>query len=81
MLIFPFKYDPFFQCDLEKMSDDEFLDNVEALATKRLEKPKTMKAQGNRYWAEIDSGFYLFERSNLFNSQFSMSTGRNLRIL
>lgn len=59
-----------FQSDLEEMSDDEFRDNVEALAIKRLEKPKTMKAQASRYWTEVDSGFYLFERSNLFNSFF-----------
>uniref|UniRef100_A0A915PZQ4 Insulin-degrading enzyme n=1 Tax=Setaria digitata TaxID=48799 RepID=A0A915PZQ4_9BILA len=54
-----------FRSDLEKMSDDEFLDNVEALATKRLEKPKTMKAQAGRYWTEVDSGFYLFERDHV----------------
>uniref|UniRef100_A0AAF5PUE9 Insulin-degrading enzyme n=2 Tax=Wuchereria bancrofti TaxID=6293 RepID=A0AAF5PUE9_WUCBA len=54
-----------FRSDLEKMSDDEFLDNVEALATKRLEKPKTMKAQAGRYWAEVDIGFYLFERNDI----------------
>uniref|UniRef100_A0A0R3RZQ2 Insulin-degrading enzyme n=1 Tax=Elaeophora elaphi TaxID=1147741 RepID=A0A0R3RZQ2_9BILA len=54
-----------FRSDLEKMPDDEFLDNVEALATKRLEKPKTMKAQAGRYWAEVDSGFYLFERNDI----------------
>ncbi|CAG9536896.1 unnamed protein product [Cercopithifilaria johnstoni] len=54
-----------FRSDLEKMPDDEFLDNVEALATKRLEKPKTMKAQASRYWAEVDSGFYLFERNDI----------------
>ncbi|VBB33449.1 unnamed protein product, partial [Acanthocheilonema viteae] len=54
-----------FLSDLEKMSDDEFLDNVEALATKRLEKPKTMKAQASRYWAEVDNGFYLFERNDI----------------
>lgn len=59
------------------MSDDEFLDNVEALATKRLEKPKTVKAQAARYWAEVDSGFYLFERS-LFNFEFF---NRNEKIL
>ncbi|EFO20407.1 insulin-degrading enzyme [Loa loa] len=54
-----------FRSDLEKMSDSEFLDNVEALATKRLEKPKTMKAQAGRYWAEVDSRFYLFERDDI----------------
>uniref|UniRef100_A0A8R1TWN1 Insulin-degrading enzyme n=2 Tax=Onchocerca TaxID=6281 RepID=A0A8R1TWN1_ONCVO len=54
-----------FRLELEKMSDKEFFDNVEALATKRLEKPKTLKAQAGRFWAEIDSGFYLFERDNI----------------
>ncbi|VDO42777.1 unnamed protein product [Onchocerca flexuosa] len=54
-----------FRHDLDKMSEKEFSDNVEALATKRLEKPKTLKAQAGRFWAEIDNGFYLFERDNI----------------
>lgn len=48
------------------MPEEEFRDNIEALATKRLEKPKTSKAQAERYWSEVDSGFYLFNRSNFF---------------
>ncbi|VDN07645.1 unnamed protein product [Thelazia callipaeda] len=54
-----------FRSDLEAMSDNEFQDNVEALATKRLEKPKTLKAQADRYWTEVDNGFYLFQRDGI----------------
>lgn len=47
------------------MSEEEFRDNVEALAAKRLEKPKTMGAKALRYWTEIDVGFYHFNRGLL----------------
>ncbi|VDK51055.1 unnamed protein product [Anisakis simplex] len=52
-----------FRKNLEEMPDEEFKDNVEALAAKRLEKPKTMGAKSARYWAEIDVGFYHFNRA------------------
>ncbi|VDM44124.1 unnamed protein product [Toxocara canis] len=51
-----------FRANLESMSEEEFKDNVEALAAKRLEKPKTMGAKASRFWAEIDVGFYHFNR-------------------
>lgn len=47
------------------MPEEEFLDNVEALAARRLEKPKTLRAKANRFWSEIDQGFYHFNRGLL----------------
>lgn len=51
-----------FRQKLEDMSEEEFRENVESVATKRLEKPKTLKAKAARYWNEIDTGFCHFDR-------------------
>ncbi|XP_045188841.2 insulin-degrading enzyme-like [Mercenaria mercenaria] len=50
---------------LNEMSDTEFQKHVSALATKRLEKPKKMSAQATRYWSEIVSEQYNFDRDNV----------------
>ena len=47
------------------MSEEEFREHVEALATKRLEKPKKLSARNGRYWSEILSQHYNFHRDNL----------------
>ena len=49
------------------MSAETFLKHVEALATKRLEKPKKLSSQNNEYWSEIESQQYNFDRG-LHNS-------------
>ena len=48
------------------MSEESFNNHVEALATKRLEKPKTISAQSGRFWGEIESKQYHFERGMLY---------------
>ncbi|MFH4976237.1 hypothetical protein AB6A40_002946 [Gnathostoma spinigerum] len=50
---------------VESMSDQEFHDNIEAVAVKRLEKPKTMGAKASRFWSEIELGYYHFNRENV----------------
>ena len=47
---------------LSTMSADTFGKHVEALATKRLEKAKKLTSQNNRYWGEIESQQYNFDR-------------------
>ena len=44
------------------MSDEVFAKHVKALATKRMEKPKKMSAQNARFWSEIISQHYNFDR-------------------
>ncbi|VDD86432.1 unnamed protein product [Enterobius vermicularis] len=51
-----------FRQKLEEMPEEQFRENIESLAAKRLEKPKTLKAKAGRYWEEIASGFYHFDR-------------------
>jgi secreted Zn-dependent insulinase-like peptidase len=47
------------------MSEESFKEHVEALATKRLEKPKKLSARNGRYWSEILSQHYNFHRDTL----------------
>ena len=43
----------------------EFNQHVEALATKRLEKPKKLSVRNGRYWSEILSQHYNFSRDEV----------------
>ena len=52
----------FFQKHIEEMEAATFTKHVEALATKRLEKPKKLSSQNNQYWGEIESQQYNFDR-------------------
>nr|ADI24339.1 insulin degrading enzyme [Aplysia californica] len=47
---------------IRDMPEEEFGKHVSALATKRLEKPKKLVQQNNKYWTEIISSFYNFDR-------------------
>ncbi|KAF4527050.1 hypothetical protein B566_EDAN001599 [Ephemera danica] len=47
---------------LEKMGTEEFERHKQALAAQRLEKPKKLSARTARYWSEINSQQYNFER-------------------
>ena len=46
------------------MSEEEFTKHKEALATKRLEKPKKLSSKNGKYWAEILSDHLHFDRDN-----------------
>ena len=50
---------------VQNMSEEGFKEHVEALATKRLEKPKKLSARNGRYWSEILSQHYNFHRDQL----------------
>ena len=47
------------------MDENEFNQHVEALATKRLEKPKKLSVRNGRYWSEILSQHYNFDRDQI----------------
>ena len=50
---------------LASMEDEEFRQHVEALASKRLEKPKKLSVRNGRYWSEILSQHYNFNRDEI----------------
>jgi len=50
---------------LEALSQEEFQAHVDALATKRLEKPKKLSVRNGRYWSEILSQHFNFERDKV----------------
>jgi secreted Zn-dependent insulinase-like peptidase len=52
----------FSQEKLTEMENDEFEKYKESLAVQRLEKPKKLSAECARYWSEITSQQYNFER-------------------
>ena len=57
-----------YQDYIEDMSDEIFNKHVGALSIKRLEKPKKLSSQNNRYWMEIINQFFSFQRGlQLFN--------------
>ena len=62
----------YFQKTLKEMPEQEFRDNIEALAAKRLEKPKTLDGRAGYLWGEIACGFYHFNRGRLVNSPGSI---------
>ncbi|RUS88684.1 hypothetical protein EGW08_003579 [Elysia chlorotica] len=47
------------------MSDEEFSKHVSALCTKRLEKPKKLVQQNYKYWTEIITNYYNFDRDSI----------------
>lgn len=53
------------QSYLSEMSEEDFQKNVTALATLRSEKPKQLASQTSRYWSEISSQHYNFDRDEI----------------
>jgi len=50
---------------LASMDETEFSQHVEALATKRLEKPKKLSVRNGRFWSEILSQHFNFDRDEI----------------
>ena len=44
------------------ISGASFTEHCHALATRRLDKPKSFANKAKEYWTEITTGFYHFER-------------------
>ena len=63
---------------LEQMGDPEFNSHIEALATKRLEKPKQLVARNSRYWSEIQGQHYNFNRDEVEVAELRRLTKEDL---
>uniref|UniRef100_A0A8B9HMJ8 Insulin-degrading enzyme n=1 Tax=Astyanax mexicanus TaxID=7994 RepID=A0A8B9HMJ8_ASTMX len=50
---------------VEEMSDEAFQKHIQALAIRRLDKPKKLAAECAKYWGEIISQQYNFDRDNI----------------
>ncbi|XP_054654801.1 insulin-degrading enzyme isoform X2 [Dunckerocampus dactyliophorus] len=50
---------------VEEMSDEAFQKHIQALAIRRLDKPKKLSAECAKYWGEIISQQYHFDRDNV----------------
>lgn len=54
------------QTVIRDMSQEEYDKHVGALATKRMEKTKKINEQNMKYWSEIISNTYNFDRGESF---------------
>ena len=50
---------------MKDMSNEEFERHKTALSVRRLEKPKQLSHRALRYWSEITSGDYFFDRDTV----------------
>uniref|UniRef100_A0A3B3I270 Insulin-degrading enzyme n=1 Tax=Oryzias latipes TaxID=8090 RepID=A0A3B3I270_ORYLA len=50
---------------LEEMSEEAFQKHIQALAIRRLDKPKKLSAECAKHWGEITSRQYQFDRDNM----------------
>ena len=55
------------------MENDEFEKYKESLAVQRLEKPKKLSAECARYWSEITSQQYNFERGTCMDCRITFA--------
>jgi hypothetical protein len=53
------------QANLKALTPEEFQRQCNILMTKKLEKPKHLNELTERYWDEINTQKYLFDRSSL----------------
>ena len=61
------------------MSDQEFRNHVEALAVRRLDKPKKLSSECTKHWKEILSRQYNFDRGGGSFNLFHLWQGCKLR--
>ncbi|XP_035767090.1 insulin-degrading enzyme isoform X2 [Neolamprologus brichardi] len=71
-----------FLCTMEKaveeMSEEAFQKHIQALAIRRLDKPKKLSAECAKYWAEIISQQYNFDRDNIEVAYLKTLTKENI---
>ncbi|XP_034408413.1 insulin-degrading enzyme-like [Cyclopterus lumpus] len=71
-----------FLCTMEKaveeMSEEAFQKHIQALAIRRLDKPKKLSAECAKYWGEIISQQYHFDRDNAEVSYLKTLTKENI---
>lgn len=56
---------------VEEMSEEAFQKHIQALAIRRLDKPKKLSAECAKYWGEIISQQYYFDRGEASQQSFS----------
>lgn len=70
-----------FLCTMEKaveeMSEEAFQKHIQALAIRRLDKPKKLSAECAKYWGEIISQQYHFDRGESSQLPFTSLQNRN----
>ncbi|CAB4464914.1 unnamed protein product [Rhizophagus irregularis] len=49
---------------IEEMSEEEYQNQVQSLIVKRLETPKNLGQETQKYWQHISSGYYEFDRDD-----------------
>nr|XP_043901577.1 insulin-degrading enzyme isoform X4 [Solea senegalensis] len=71
-----------FLCTMEtavkEMSDEAFQKHIQALAIRRLDKPKKLSAECAKYWGEIISQQYNFDRDNIEVAYLKTLTKENV---
>ncbi|XP_008320371.2 insulin-degrading enzyme isoform X1 [Cynoglossus semilaevis] len=71
-----------FLCTMEKaveeMSEEAFQKHIQALAIRRLDKPKKLSAECAKYWGEIISQQYNFDRDNVEVAYLKTLTKENV---
>lgn len=57
---------------VEEMSDEAFQKHIQALAIRRLDKPKKLSAECAKYWGEIITQQYNFDRGEVTQQTFTV---------
>ncbi|XP_067091870.1 insulin-degrading enzyme isoform X2 [Osmerus mordax] len=63
---------------VEEMNDEAFQKHIQALAIRRLDKPKKLAAECAKYWGEIISQQYNFDRDNIEVAYLKTLTKENI---
>ncbi|KAM9727441.1 insulin-degrading enzyme isoform 2-T2 [Menidia menidia] len=63
---------------VEEMSEEAFQKHIQALAIRRLDKPKKLSAECAKYWGEIISQQYNFDRDGIEVSHLKTLTKENI---
>uniref|UniRef100_A0A3P9K517 Coenzyme PQQ synthesis protein F-like C-terminal lobe domain-containing protein n=1 Tax=Oryzias latipes TaxID=8090 RepID=A0A3P9K517_ORYLA len=63
---------------LTEMSEEVFQKHIQALAVRRLDKPKNLSAESAKYWAEITSQKYHFHRDSVEVEHLKTLTKENI---
>ncbi|XP_005953589.3 insulin-degrading enzyme [Haplochromis burtoni] len=63
---------------VEEMSEEAFQKHIQALAIRRLDKPKKLSAECAKYWGEIISQQYNFDRDNIEVAYLKTLTKENV---
>lgn len=66
---------------IEDMTEEAFQKHIQALAIRRLDKPKKLSAECAKYWGEIISQQYNFDRGKAWSGPPHGMEVKHLRVL